>query len=1035
MRPFLQAILAGLTMVSATFGGDLRNFDDAALHKVQFVDEKEGWAVGDEGVVWHTVNGGADWERQSTGVRASLCDLHFLNPYTGWIAGREELPNGRGSAGVILHTTDGGLRWTRHGLNALPGLNAIRFVDGQIGFALGDGTDQFPTGIFRTQDVGRSWQPVSGPRAASWLAADFQDARTGVLAGAWSRLAIIREGSLHRADVEENMGPRAIRGLQVVGTRAIAVGQGGLVLISHDTAGGSWGYASNLRLPVEIRSSWDFHAVHCLGEEAWVAGRPGSVILHSPDLGDTWEVFQTGQPLPLNGVYFASARRGWAVGEFGEILGTEDGGRSWRVQRRGGQRAALLFVHARPGSIPLPTIAIEGGQEGYLATALRVLSPDPTAAAPAEASAQARLNAATRQTGGAAAEMMWQFPVPEHLERGNEKALMQSWHVLHGDHAPELLLRQLVLALRTWRPSVVVTDVPEAQVTGYSCDGLVAETVQEAFTRAADPHAFPEQIERLGLKPWEALKLYCLWERQSGAEVVQDLNQAQTRLEATARAFAAGPAEILLGRPEPRPALACFHLEESRLAGAARHRQLMQGAELAPGGVQRRQLPVVAELSPQVEKAIRDRRNLEMLAEIPSNGLADPGRLLAEVGPMLTALPDHQAAEAAFAVANQYARLGEWNMAREVFLLMTNRYPNQPLCGDAYRWLIRHNTSGEARRRQELGQFRVESHAAAGPVKPSQSEGNVKIQGMPASRQIVARADLLGTRAEARRWYEGSLDFGARLTTMGSIYANDPAIQFCLQSARRRLGEVEKANDWYTRFHAEQPEGPWRDAAGAELWIFHRVGNPPKKVVYTVLTPTRPFLDGEFEEACWQNQQPLKMQNAAGDTLKDYPTEARLSYDKDFLYLALTCRHPLDRHVPPAKVRGQDANVRDYDHVSLLLDVDRDYSTYFRLEVDQRGCVSDDCWGDKSWNPHWFVAVKSEPGCWRIEAAIPMTELTGDSVTIGRTWACNLVRTIPGKGVQAWSVPAAADPPRPEGMGLLMFMGERDHDKPMAKLP
>src|SRR5262249_49441380 len=159
----------------AALAADLRYFDDASLHAVQFVDENEGWTVGDDGVVWHTIDGGGAWERQPSGVRSSLRSVHFLNPYTGWIARREELPPRPGSVGVLLVTRDGGLQWHRVGTHALPGLNCVRFVDGKTGFAVGDGTDQFPTGIFRTVDGGRTWQPMPGPRSAAWLTADFQD--------------------------------------------------------------------------------------------------------------------------------------------------------------------------------------------------------------------------------------------------------------------------------------------------------------------------------------------------------------------------------------------------------------------------------------------------------------------------------------------------------------------------------------------------------------------------------------------------------------------------------------------------------------------------------------------------------------------------------------------------------------------------------------------------------------------------------------------------------------------------------------------
>jgi hypothetical protein len=170
----------------------------------------------------------------------------------------------------------------------------------------------------------------------------------------------------------------------------------------------------------------------------------------------------------------------------------------------------------------------------------------------------------------------------------------------------------------------------------------------------------------------------------------------------------------------------------------------------------------------------------------------------------------------------------------------------------------------------------------------------------------------------------------------------------------------------------------------------------------------------------------VRLQNAAGDTLAEYPTAVRLAYDNDFLYLLVQCKHPAERFVPAVKGRGRDADLRGFDRVSLLLDLDRDYSTCYHLQIDQRGCVCEDCWGDKRWDPRWFVAVRGGPEGWVAEAAIPLTLLTGDGVTPGRAWACNVVRVLPGRGVQAWSLPAEVpeEALRPEGMGLLLFTQE-----------
>src|ERR1700757_1715963 len=98
MRSILVSLLA--VIIGANFASaatPIRFPNDAPLRAVYFADRNEGWAAGDEGVIWYTIDGGTNWERQATGVRASLRALCFLNPYTGYAVGRQELPHG-GSA-------------------------------------------------------------------------------------------------------------------------------------------------------------------------------------------------------------------------------------------------------------------------------------------------------------------------------------------------------------------------------------------------------------------------------------------------------------------------------------------------------------------------------------------------------------------------------------------------------------------------------------------------------------------------------------------------------------------------------------------------------------------------------------------------------------------------------------------------------------------------------------------------------------------------------------------------------------------------
>lgn len=1032
MRALVAACLLALLNVLPASATDLRYVEDASLRAVHFVDENEGWAVGDEGAIWHTIDGGQTWERQKTGVRASLRSVVFLNPFLGWAVGREELPHGRGSVGVLLFTRDGGEKWQRLLDNALPGLNQVTFLDPKTGFVLGDGAEQFSTGVFRTNDGGRTWEPVPGPRSTSWRAGVFAKDHTGFLGGAWSSLAKMSGDTFNKAEVDD-LGGRSITGLAILPGKLVAVGQGGLVLTSQ-SGGARYGFA-DLKLPTEVLACLDFHGIHAVGPRAWAVGRPGSVVLHTADAGATWSLQPTGQPLPLHGVYFLNEQRGWAVGDLGLILTTSDGGKTWKAQRQGGKRAAASLVHAQSTDLPLDVLAQLGADEGYLLHALNLIAPDAGSANPARALEAQRFAAATRRAGGAVAEALWQFPLPLHLtpsvrtggkDAANEgmldpRPLLAHWNQYHGNQASGEILRQLVLALRIWRPDVLLTSAPPPKSTSAAA-ALVAEALAEAVRCAADPKQFPEQVQALSLSAWSVKKLYVLADQPS-AHVSFDNHEPRPRLVASAGDYASAAAGILSEPSTPWPGQRHYRLAHSTLEGAERQKHLFQGLVHDKGQTRRNVGELEAKIDPELRKAVQASHHLLVLAD-----KIDDGKTLAQIGPALAGLPEEHAARAAFAIASQYARKGQWHLAREAFLLLVDRYPSHPLAADAYRWLIRHISSSEARRRHELGQFYMVDKLAFNPGLDSNPKpGEIQqVKGTNIEVNAASRLTFLSNRDEIRHWFKGSLEIGKRLAAFGPLYATDPAIQFCLQSSRRQLGDFAAAQDWYAKYQQFGPKGPYHDAAAAELWLVNRGLNQPRKVALCRFTAEKPYLDGVFDEPCWQGVKPMLLDNAVGSTTKQYHTEVRLACDDQYLYLALRCLHPDGGFVPAVKNRSRDANLDAFDRVSILLDLDRDYSTYFRLEVDQRGCVREDCWGDPSWNPKWFVAVKSDATSWHIEAAVPLHELTGDRVTSNTAWAFNAVRVLPGRGVQSWSFPADAEP-RPEGMSLLLFQSDAKH--------
>lgn len=67
-------------------------------------------------------------------------------------------------------------------------------------------------------------------------------------------------------------------------------------------------------------------------KHGWAVGRWGSV-LHTADGGRTWEKQNSGVNYTLSSVSFVDEKNGWAVGDQGTILHTADGGKTWEKQK------------------------------------------------------------------------------------------------------------------------------------------------------------------------------------------------------------------------------------------------------------------------------------------------------------------------------------------------------------------------------------------------------------------------------------------------------------------------------------------------------------------------------------------------------------------------------------------------------------------------------------------------------------------------------------------------------------------------------
>ncbi|AVR89879.1 WD40/YVTN/BNR-like repeat-containing protein [Thauera aromatica] len=102
---------------------------------------------------------------------------------------------------------------------------------------------------------------------------------------------------------------------------------------AQDAAAGSAAFAPRAAEPSPFAERTMILAAAHAGERIVTVGDRGVVLL-SDDRGRTWRQ-SAGVPANamLTAVSFADARHGWAVGHWGTILHTADGGETWRVQR------------------------------------------------------------------------------------------------------------------------------------------------------------------------------------------------------------------------------------------------------------------------------------------------------------------------------------------------------------------------------------------------------------------------------------------------------------------------------------------------------------------------------------------------------------------------------------------------------------------------------------------------------------------------------------------------------------------------------
>jgi photosystem II stability/assembly factor-like uncharacterized protein len=245
------------------------------------------WAVGEEGDVLATRNGGAQWTRVSFFLHESGTDIDFSDATTGWLAT---------DAGTVLRSGDGGRTW-KVAKVFTPQVKAIAAGDAEHAWVICDaaGAAGEPTGayVFRTSNGGATWQRT-GFGDAELSDVSFSDARHGVLV-ALDRIWTTADGGetwALRRSVPMTVLERAATGDR---RHAWVVGWGtqkGECLVFATADGGRTWTRRKVEAP-GATGDVQPRGIACSGaDDVWVTIKSGG--LASTDGGRTWKLQAVG---------------------------------------------------------------------------------------------------------------------------------------------------------------------------------------------------------------------------------------------------------------------------------------------------------------------------------------------------------------------------------------------------------------------------------------------------------------------------------------------------------------------------------------------------------------------------------------------------------------------------------------------------------------------------------------------------------------------------------------------------------------------
>jgi photosystem II stability/assembly factor-like uncharacterized protein len=193
------------------------------LTGVFFIDQKTGWAVGHDGVIFATTDGGETWAQQFSAAseQKPLLDVLFINKSTGFAVG---------AYGSFYETTDAGKTWNaRKIINDDKHLNRIvKIADDKLLIVGEAGT------LLLSGDAGKTWAALMSPYKGSFFGALVSDNGALVIFGLRGKIFRSADSGKTWKLVDNASVATLMGGSRLPDGALVIAGNAGVVLVSRD---------------------------------------------------------------------------------------------------------------------------------------------------------------------------------------------------------------------------------------------------------------------------------------------------------------------------------------------------------------------------------------------------------------------------------------------------------------------------------------------------------------------------------------------------------------------------------------------------------------------------------------------------------------------------------------------------------------------------------------------------------------------------------------------------------------------------------